>query len=243
MSAWYAWRSFVLCSVSIFCASVFSSMFCSLSAIRSFRPSPGELMSRSRPVIALPSSPRDLVSRSTLSLLSERSLSHHPSCFASALPSSTISPNMLSIWRRTSSNGLSASSMASTLISFSDLSLPHALWRSAWTSALGLLSAECLRICRKLAALVAPLAVASALPNVSKAESLLRMAIASETAESSLARIMFRSLYCSAFALHVGSTSPRKSSSVAFSFFASFSVSFLVPRLPSLAPIVRCFFW
>mmetsp|Transcript_16316 Transcript_16316/g.49066 ORF Transcript_16316/g.49066 Transcript_16316/m.49066 type:complete len:217 (-) Transcript_16316:876-1526(-) len=215
-------------------------MFVSLSAIRSSRPSPGLLMSFFRPVIAVRSCPRDLDRSSTRPLLSSRSLLHQPSCSLSALPSSTISFSMFLIWSRTSSKGFSASREARTFTSLSDdLSLAHALWRSAWACVLASPSDSCLRIWRKL---VAPVVEASFLPKVSKAESLLRMATASETAASSLARIAVRSLYCIAFALHIGTSSARKASSVARSFLASFSVSFLEPRLASLEPRVRCFF-
>mmetsp|Transcript_86038 Transcript_86038/g.221538 ORF Transcript_86038/g.221538 Transcript_86038/m.221538 type:complete len:203 (-) Transcript_86038:774-1382(-) len=175
--------------------------------------------------------------------LASRSALHQSSCFLSAAPSSTISVSILPISSRTVEKGFSASSSVSTLTKCSGLSLPQAACSSSCT---------CLRTergrllrtrarCRKLAGPVVPSLVASTLPNVSKAESLFKIAIASEIAASSLLRIMFLCSYSFAFCSHMGVNSARKSSSLAFSCSALDSCDFFVASSSSLLPRDVCF--
>mmetsp|Transcript_77225 Transcript_77225/g.153172 ORF Transcript_77225/g.153172 Transcript_77225/m.153172 type:complete len:264 (+) Transcript_77225:894-1685(+) len=90
---------------------------------------------------------------------------------------------------------------------------------------------------------VAPLDVAWTLPNVLKALSLSRIAIASAMAASSCARNMLRCSYSLAFVSHMGTSFSRKASSSAFCFSASWTVSFFCPKLSSFSLIVASLFF
>mmetsp|Transcript_48915 Transcript_48915/g.116275 ORF Transcript_48915/g.116275 Transcript_48915/m.116275 type:complete len:209 (+) Transcript_48915:923-1549(+) len=88
---------------------------------------------------------------------------------------------------------------------------------------------------------VSPVLVASTLPKVVNAASLLRMAIASAIAASSWVRRAKRSWYCLAFSAHMGNNSAKKASSLALLSLALLRCSFCAVSSASLAANSPCF--
>mmetsp|Transcript_36508 Transcript_36508/g.98830 ORF Transcript_36508/g.98830 Transcript_36508/m.98830 type:complete len:202 (+) Transcript_36508:1052-1657(+) len=90
---------------------------------------------------------------------------------------------------------------------------------------------------------VGPLLVAATVPNVSKAASLFRIAMASAMAASSFVLSAVRSSYSLALAEHILINSSRKVSASPFCFSASDSCPLLVASVPSFVLRLPCLDW
>mmetsp|Transcript_104729 Transcript_104729/g.165320 ORF Transcript_104729/g.165320 Transcript_104729/m.165320 type:complete len:242 (-) Transcript_104729:51-776(-) len=188
-------------------------------------------MSPSRVVISALRSAR----LSSFSFLSEL---HQSSLFLSSLPSSSFKVIIFSISSKTFSKGLPASTTAKAFAIRSDFADVRICSNSRRNTA----SLRRWPSCKKeAAALVFPVEVAETVPNVSKALSLLRIAIASAMAASSLARSSLRASYSFALAAHVSFSWDKNSSASDKSFFAVVNCFFLDESASSLELSVSCF--
>mmetsp|Transcript_60730 Transcript_60730/g.117051 ORF Transcript_60730/g.117051 Transcript_60730/m.117051 type:complete len:217 (+) Transcript_60730:793-1443(+) len=177
---------------------------------------------------------------SKLLLLSSRSFLHHSSCSSSAFCSADSNSSILSISESTLAKGFPICSMTMTLLSETDLSTAATF--SSCIAKSCLLSAgftTCLLMLERCKKNNFPL-VDSTLPKVSKASSLLRMAMAWAMAACSFVRNAVRVSYCFAFSAQIFCNSVKKLSASAFSACAVESFFSADARLLSLPLSCSC---
>mmetsp|Transcript_103408 Transcript_103408/g.299128 ORF Transcript_103408/g.299128 Transcript_103408/m.299128 type:complete len:224 (-) Transcript_103408:314-985(-) len=183
-----------------------------------------------------------------------RSSSHQALCCVSFSPSALSKESIFSISWSTTAKGLFARSREAMRPKAKEPCTLASLWRNSCAARRGaaesaLAEAAAAKRCRRMVARrvctkagpVAPVDVASTVPKVAKAASLLRMAMASERAVSSLVLRATRSSYCFFFAAHISESFSRKSSASAFAAVATSSWPRFVDKSPSLPPSSLCF--
>mmetsp|Transcript_96117 Transcript_96117/g.269039 ORF Transcript_96117/g.269039 Transcript_96117/m.269039 type:complete len:211 (+) Transcript_96117:1005-1637(+) len=184
-----------------------------------------------------------------------RTSMHQSCCFWSLSPSSASKAMTLSISVRMISKGL-VLNMSAMRPRVEEPCVLAAFWRNSFAAFRGAASkpgassatakfARCRRTARCSARCVCKSAaapcVASEVPKVSKAASLLRMEIAWASAACSLVRSFTRSSYCFAFVAQASPNFARKSSASAFIAVEMSSCCRLEARPPSFAASSPCF--
>mmetsp|Transcript_54339 Transcript_54339/g.157787 ORF Transcript_54339/g.157787 Transcript_54339/m.157787 type:complete len:234 (-) Transcript_54339:821-1522(-) len=190
------------------------------------------------------------------SFVTLRSSSHHFLWVASFWPSAASKSIIFWISWRTTAKGFSARNIEAMRRNMDEPCVSAAFWRNSCAafrrgaaskpvtaSATAKAPARWRRTAerRSCTRRTPPTVVASTVPKVSKAASLLRMAMASDKAASSFMRNWTRSSYCFFFAAHMSRSFWRKSTASSLAMLASSSCPRFVARSPSLPPRWPCF--
>mmetsp|Transcript_2643 Transcript_2643/g.6837 ORF Transcript_2643/g.6837 Transcript_2643/m.6837 type:complete len:278 (-) Transcript_2643:490-1323(-) len=216
-------------------------------AISTLRPVWGWLMVLSSSLIWPSSRPIWVLFALMSSFVFCRSSTHQSRCSRSFAASWSMRPSIFSTCSSTTWKGFWACSRARTLAMRGEE--PAALARNCCAALRFCTSSTRGATCRWRRTLlscmnvgpVAPVFVASTVPKVAKAASLLRMEMASERAASSLSRSRTRFLYSLALAAHMSCSCARKVSASSRASLASASWPFLMERSWSLPDSLPCF--